>query len=170
MELTEGFKANLIETAKTLRGHERRLFMARTAQALGNGGQRRAERELGWSRVTIRKGMHEWRSGITCCDAFALRGRARVEEQLPGLLDDIREIAKGFSQTDPQFRNRRLYTRLTAEELRRQLIEQKGYQAAELPTPRTLRTKLNDLGFHLTKVAKCKPKKRSRRPMRSSRN
>jgi hypothetical protein len=31
-----------------------------------------------------------------------------------------------------------------------------------------LRTKLNDLGFHLTKVAKCKPKKRSRKPMRSS--
>ena len=170
MELTEGFKANLIETAKTLRGHERRLFLARTVQALGNGGQRRAETELGWSRVTIRKGMHELRSGINCCDAFALRGRARVEEKLPGLLDDIREIAKGFSQTDPQFRNRRLYTRLTAEELRRQLIEQKGYQAAELPTPRTLRTKLNDLGFHLTKVAKCKPKKRSRRPMRSSRN
>jgi hypothetical protein len=62
-----------------------------------------------------------------------------------------------------------LYTRLTAEELRRQLIAQKGYQAVELPTPRTLRTKLNDLGFHLTKVAKCKPKKRSSKPMRSSR-
>ncbi|OWK41152.1 hypothetical protein FRUB_01886 [Fimbriiglobus ruber] len=86
------------------------------------------------------------------------------------MLADIRDIAKGFSQTDPQFRNRRLYTRLTAEELRRQLIEQKGYQTAELPTPRTLRTKLNDLGFHLTKVAKCKPKKRSSRPTPSSRS
>lgn len=170
MELTEGFKANIIETAKVLRGHDRRLFMARTAQSLGNGGQRRAETEFGWSRVTIRKGMHELRSGITCCDALSFRGRARAEEKLPDLLGDIRDIAKGFSQTDPQFRNRRLYTRLTAEELRRQLIEQKGYEAAELPTPRTLRTKLNDLGFHLTKVAKCKPKKRSRRPMRSSRN
>ena len=170
MELTEGFKANIIETAKVLRGHERRLFLARTAQALGNGGQRLAETEFGWSRVTIRKGMHELRSGITCCDALSLRGRARAEEKLPHLLDDIRDIAKGFSQTDPQFRNRRLYTRLTAEELRRQLTEQKGYQAAELPTPRTLRTKLNDLGFHLTKVAKCKPKKRSRKPLRSSRN
>jgi len=63
-----------------------------------------------------------------------------------------------------------LYTRLTAEELRRQLIEQKGYQTTELPTPRTLRTKLNDLGFHLTKVAKCKPKKRSSKPMPSSRS
>ena len=169
MELTEEFKANIIETAKVLRGHERRLFMARTTQSLGDGGQRRAETDFGWSRVTIRKGMHELRSGITCCDALSLRGRARSEEKLPNLLNDIRDIAKSFSQTDPQFRNRRLYTRLTAEELRRQLIEQKGYQAVELPTPRTLRTKLNDLGFHLTKVAKCKPKKRSRKPMRSSR-
>jgi len=170
MELMDGFKANFVETAKMLRGSQRRLFMARTVQSLGTGGQRRAEAEFGWNRVTIRKGMHELRSGITCCDAFAARGRLRAEEKLPDLLTDIRDIAKGFSQTDPQFRNRRLYTRLTAEELRRQLIEQKGYQTAELPTPRTLRTKLNDLGFHLTKVAKCKPKKRSSRPTPSSRS
>ena len=82
MELTEGFRANIIETAKVQRGHERRLFMARTAQSLGNGGQRRAEAEFGWSRVTIRKGMHELRFGITCCDAFSFRGRARTEEKL----------------------------------------------------------------------------------------
>jgi hypothetical protein len=170
MELTEEFKANLTETAKALRGHDRRLFMARTVRSLGKGGQRRAELEFGWSRVTIRKGMHELRSGIACHDAFSARGRARTEERLPRLLDDVRDIAKGFSQTDPQFRNPRLYTKLTGEELRRQLIEQKGYAAADLPTPRTLRTKLNDLGFHLTKVAKCKPKKRSNKRMPFSPN
>jgi len=170
MELTDGFKSNLVETGKTLRGAQRRLFMARTVRSLGSGGQRRAEKEFGWNRVTIRKGMHELRTGITCCDAFSARGRARAEDHLPTLLTDIQDIAKGFSQTDPQFRTRRLYTRLTAEELRRQLIDHKGYTAAALPTPRTLRTKLNDLGFHLTKVAKCKPKKRSSRPTRSSRS
>ena len=169
MEFTDAFKANLIVTAQALRGHQRRLFLARTVQLLGPGGQRLAETELGWSRVTIRKGMHELQSGITCQDAFTDRGRFRAEEKLPKLSDDIREIAQQFSQTDPQFRNRRMYTRLTAEELRRQLIAQKSYTTMELPTPRTLRTKLNDLGFHLTKVAKCKPKKRSRKPMRSSR-
>jgi hypothetical protein len=170
MELTDGFKGSIVETGRTLRGAQRRLFMARTVQSLGSGGQRRAEKEFGWNRVTIRKGMHELCSGITCCDAFSARGRARAEERLPNLLTDIQDIAKGFSQTDPQFRTRRLYTRLTAEELRRQLIGHKGYVEAELPTPRTLRTKLNDLGFHLTKVAKCKPKKRSSRPTRSSRS
>ena len=170
MELTDGFKHSIVETGRALRGVQRRLFIARTVQSLGVGGQRRAEKEFGWNRVTIRKGMHELRSGITCCDAFSARGRARAEERLPNLLTDIQDIAKGFSQTDPRFRTQRLYTRLTAEELRRQLIGQKGYTATELPTPRTLRSKLNDLGFHLTKVAKCKPKKRSSRPTRSSRS
>jgi hypothetical protein len=170
MEFKDGFIANIVETARALRGAQRRLFMARTVQSFGTGGQRRAEAELGWNRVTIRKGMHELQAGITCCDAFSARGRARVEEKLPTLLTDIQDIAKGFSQTDPQFRTRRLYTRLTAEELRRQLIDHKGYAATKLPTPRTLRTKLNELGFHLTKVAKCKPKKRSSRPMPFSRS
>ena len=71
MELTDGFKKNIVETGRTLRGVQRRLFIARTVQSLGSGGQRRAEKEFGWNRVTIRKGMHELRSGITCCDAFS---------------------------------------------------------------------------------------------------
>src|SRR5437870_411710 len=71
MELTDGFTSNIVETGKTLRGVQRRLFMARTVRSLGSGGQRRAELEFGWNRVTIRKGMHELQSGIACCDALA---------------------------------------------------------------------------------------------------
>src|SRR5260221_12442533 len=59
VELTEEVKALVLNTAKELRGSARRMFMARTVQALGEGGQRLAERELGWNRVTIRKGKHE---------------------------------------------------------------------------------------------------------------
>ncbi len=50
MELTEEVKALLLNTAKELKGSARRVFMARTVQALGPGGQRLAERELGWNR------------------------------------------------------------------------------------------------------------------------
>jgi hypothetical protein len=166
--LSEAFKASLVETAQALCGAERRAFMARTVRALGEGGQRRAETELGWSRVTIRKGMHEVASGITCHDDFASRGRRRAEERLPRLLDDIRDVVTGQSQADPRFRTLRLYTRLTAEEVRRQLIATKGYGGGELPRPRTIRSKLNDLGFHPTKVLKCVPQKRSSRPTPSS--
>lgn len=169
MELTESLRITFIETADALGGADRRRFMARTVQSLGPGGQRRAEVELGWNRATIRKGMHELQSGITCCDAFACRGRLRTEERLPGLLDDIRDLVKAQSQTDPRFRTQRLYTRLTAEEVRRQLRRQKGYSDAELPHARTIRRKLDDLGFHPTRVAKCKPQKRSRRRMPSLR-
>jgi hypothetical protein len=35
-----------METAKALKGSARRLFLARTVQVLGEGGQRLAEREL----------------------------------------------------------------------------------------------------------------------------
>ena len=82
MELTGDIKDYLRETTKCLAGSDRRLFMARTVRCLGADGQRRAERELGWSRVTIRKGVHELSSGIRCVDAFSARGRKRAEEHL----------------------------------------------------------------------------------------
>ncbi len=168
MELTEPVKALLREAAQALKGSERRRFLARTVAELGPGGQRRAERELGWSRVTIRKGMRELARGVTCVDAFALRGRRRAEERLPNLLADLRAIADSQSQTDPSFRTTRLYTRLTAAEVRRQLIAQKGYTNAELPTTQTIGAKLNALGYHPQRVAKTRPQKRSPRPMPSS--
>jgi hypothetical protein len=168
MELTEILKNLFIETGKQLKGSARRLFMARTVKALGPGGASRAEQELGWNRKTIRKGMHELESGMTCVDAYASRGRKRAEEHLPNLLSDIRAIVDGQSQMDPQFKTNRLYTRLTAPEVRRQLIEKKGYTDKELPTATTIGTKLNEMGYHPMKVAKSKPKKSSQRPTLSS--
>ena len=164
MILTDSLKSLFIQTAKTLKGSERRLFMARTVQELGQGGQRLAQRELGWNRETIRKGTHELRSGITCHDAFSQRGRKPAQVHLPQLLEDIRSLVDGQSQTDPQFRNHRLYTRLTAAEVRRQLIQHKGYCDAELPKAETIGAKLNALGYHPQKVKKSLPKKRLPKP------
>src|SRR5947209_12720909 len=122
MELTDTLRQYALCTAASLHGSDRRLFMAHTVQLLGSGGQRLAERELGWSRVTIRKGLHELTSGIRCLDAFCLRGRKRSEEHWPTLLDDIKAIVDGQCQTDPTFQTQRLYSRLTAAAVRRQLI------------------------------------------------
>ncbi len=147
MELTDSFKALLIDTANALKGSARRLFMARTVTELGAGGQRRAERELGWSRGTIRKGTHELERGVTCIDNFKARGRKRAEDHLPNLLTDITAIVDSQSQTDPQFRTNRLYTRLSAAEVRRQLIVHYGYPDDDLPTAETIGAKLNVLGY-----------------------
>jgi hypothetical protein len=160
----------LIAAAAALKGSQKRLFMARTVQAMGRGGQRWAEVHLRWCRDTIRKGTHELRTGMTCVDAFSCRRRKPAEEHLPRLLDDLRSIADGQSQADPKFQTKRLCTRISAAEVRRQLIATKGYTDAELPTQQTINTKLNLLGYRLTKVAKCRPPKESRRPTPSSRN
>lgn len=160
LELTESLKTLLKETAQTLKGHERRRFMAKTVEELGPGGQRKAERELGWHRDLIRKGQREVNSGIICVDAFSSRGRKLTEDRLPMLLEDIRAIVDSQSQSDPQFKTNRLYTRLSVAQLRLELIAQKGYSDEQLPTNETLRKRLNELGFFPSKVGKTRPKKR----------
>jgi hypothetical protein len=161
MALTDSLKSLLCETAKSLKGHARRLFMARTVKELGPGGQRRAARAFGWSRMTVRKGTHELESGVRCLDAFAARGRKRAEDHLPDLLTDMTALVDSQSQADPHFRTHRLYTRVSAAEVRRQLIVQKGYTDGELPTGQTITTKLNALGYFPKKVAKSQPQKKS---------
>ena len=160
MALTDELKALFRDIVNRLKGHERRLFMAQVVKLLGKGGQRRAERELNWNRGTIRKGMHELESGFACIDAFSARGRKRTEEHLPNLLKDIKAIADEQSQTDPTFKTTRLYTRITAKEVRQQLILQKGYTDKELPTEETIRVKLNELDYQLRSVQKCRPQKK----------
>ena len=160
MELTGILKTIFTETAKTLKGSARRIFMARTVKAMGKGGQRQAEKELGWDRGTIRKGSRELESGFQCYDNYSAKGRKAVEHHLPNLLKDIKAIAEAESQTDPTFKTMRLYIRLSAAEVRRQLIKQKGYKDEELPCEDTLRTKLNELGYHPKKVKKSQPLKK----------
>jgi len=161
MELSAEEKRVYIETAGVLKGSERRIFMARVVEALGSGGQRRAAAELGWCRDTIRKGRRELESGEPIIDNFSARGRKPAEAHLPKLLEDIRAIADEQSQTDPTFQTTRLYTRISAAEMRRQLIEQKGYTEEELPCEETIRVKMNDLGYTLRSVQKSRPKKDS---------
>jgi len=160
MALTDELKALFIDTAKKLKGNKRRTFMAQAVKLLGKGGQRRAERELNWNRGTVRKGKHELESGIACEDAFSARGRKRAEEHLPNLLEDIEAIADEQSQTDPTFKTTRLYTRISAAEVRKQLILQKGYTDKELPGEETIRVKLNELGYRLRSVQKSRPQKK----------
>ena len=161
MELTEELKATYRETAQALKGSDRRVFMARIVKGLGRGGQSQALRELGWCRDTVRKGMWELESGQRLEDNFSARGRKKAEETLPNLLADISAIVDGQSQTDPTFHSIRLYTRMSAAEVRKQLIQQKGYSHEELPTEETIRVKLNQLGYTLRAVQKSRPQKNS---------
>ena len=159
--LTDSLKTLFIETAQQLKGTERRQFMAKVVRELGIGGQTRAERELGWNRITIRKGMKELTTGIAIEDAFHRRGRKSTEEKLPNLLKDIREIVEPYTQADPTLKSERMFTRLSAAQVRRQLIETKGYHEEELPSQEVIRQRLNLMNYRLKQVAKIKPKKNS---------
>lgn len=153
-------KETFIETAAILKGHERRRFMARIVNSLGRGGASWAERELGWNRTTINKGRRELESGKPIKDNYSARGRKKAEYYLPNLLSDIKAIVDEESQTDGTFRTTKLYTRMSAKEVRRQLITQKGYTDKALPAAKTIGEKMNELGYHLRPVVKSKPQKK----------
>jgi transposase len=160
IQLTENLKSLYIKTAQKLKGSDRRQFMAEVVKGLGIGGQTLVERELGWNRRTIRKGMVELQSGQPIVDGFERSGRKRVEARLPKLLEDIQAVVEPQSQTLLRFKSTRLYTRLSCQEIRRQLIEQFGYSDEELPSNETMRRRVNDLGYTLKRVVKAKPIKK----------
>ena len=143
-----------------LNGSDKRVYLAKISQALGYGGQTIVCQTFGIDPKTLKKGIQEAESGYNVVDAFNLRGRKNIEYELPGLLDDIKDIVDSSSQADPKLKDKRLYTRLTPEEIRRQLHEQKGYKLEDLPTARTIYNKVVKLGYSLTKVQKTKPKKK----------
>lgn len=145
------------QTLAKLVGVDRRLFMASVVKAQGRGGALQAEQKLGWDRTTVRKGMRELESGKPGQDAFHLRGRKPAEARLKNLEGDLRRMGEDSSQTDPTFRTTQLYRKLTSGEARRRLIEEHGYKLEEVPSERTLRRKLNALGFKPRRVAKSKP-------------
>ena len=94
-----------------------------------------------------------------CVDGYAGEGRLRAEERLPHWLEDIRDVVDGQSQTDARFEGRRVYTRLSAAQVRAQLVVQKGYAEADLPSQETIRVKLNASGYRLRSVQKNVPPK-----------
>lgn len=154
MKLTSAEKELHQETVKSLKGSARRQYMGRVSIALGWGGISLLNRELGWNRDTIRKGIREVKTGLECYDNYSSRGRKRAEYHHPNLLSDIKSIADQHSQTDPSFESSRLYLRLSAASVRQQLIAQKGYTDEGLPSEEVIRQRLNELGYVLRSVKK----------------
>lgn len=103
--------------------------------------------------------MQELEHRMSIADSYKLRGRKPAEDRLPNLVEDIRSVVEPQSQTDPSFKSTRLYTRLSAAEVRRQLITVKGYGDEDLPSTEMIRTRLNQMGYGLKRVAKTKPLK-----------
>ncbi|MDQ7084258.1 MAG: hypothetical protein Q9M36_04695 [Sulfurovum sp.] len=166
-EITKAEAELYKETAKILKGTQRRVFMARVVKALGYGGQYYVEKEFHWNRETLKKGKQELESGEAIIDNFSARGKKRIEEKLPNLSIDIKSIVDGEAQTDPTFKTTELFTRITSREVRNQLIIQKDYTDEELPTEETIRKRLNELGYSLKESDKGQNLKKLLKQMKS---
>jgi len=159
-EISETLKSIIKNTAEKLSGFERRIYIAEITIELLDGSTRKAEREFGWGRKTVEKGMMELTTGIECVDNYSARGNKKTEEKMPELKEDIRSIVDPKSQTDPNFQTSFAYTRITAKTVRQALIDEKGYTDDELPCENTIRNTLNRMGYQLKRIQKTKPIKK----------
>lgn len=149
MKLTEDEKRLYMETAETLTGKDRRVFMARVVTLLGKGGQRWAETEMGWNRGTIRRGLEELKSRSLLTEAdVETRGRKGIENRLPRFLSDLEDIVRLHCRRDPEFWRSKMVT-VSTSKIVADLVEEKGYQADELPSTETIRRKLKQMGYRL---------------------
>ena len=73
MKLSPKIKELLKNAARKLTGSARRAFEAKTTRELFEGNARKAERELGWYRHTVKKGLKELSTGIQCLDNYQSR-------------------------------------------------------------------------------------------------
>lgn len=155
--LNEAIKATFKDAAQKLTGNRKRDFMAKVAEDYLEGSARRAETMFGWNRHSVQLGLHERRTGIICVDAYTARGRHKSEVERPNLEADIRALVEAQSQADPKFQSTFAYARISARAVREALVNEKGYEAATLPTRQTIGTILNRLGYRLKKHRKPNP-------------
>ena len=158
--MDEKTKRTVKDAAGKLTGAKRREFMARVTSERFGGNARKAEREMGWGRETVKKGLRELQTGIACLDNYQGRGNKKTEEKNPRLEEDIRALAEPRTQADPDLRTSLAYTKITAAAVRKALIDKKGYRDEELPTENTVGNILNRLGYSLKRVQKTKPVKK----------
>ena len=156
-------RAVIKSASEKLTGLKRRAYQAEVTAEFFGGSVRKAEKEMGWGRETVRKGMREAETGISCHDNFQGRGRKKTEEKLPHIEKDIRDIADPHAQADPDFKNDFLYIKITAKAVRKALAETKGYKDEELPSENTIGNMLNRMGYSMKRVVKAKPLKKNSR-------
>jgi hypothetical protein len=153
-------KAIIKDASKRLTGYKRREYQAEITRKYFDGRPRKAEREMGWGRECVQKGLKETESGIRCSDNFQGRGRKRSEDTNPKLLEDIISLAEPHTQADPSMKNSLMYTKITPKAMRQALIDEKGYTGEELPAEDTIGNILNRNKYNLKRVLKSKPKKK----------
>ena len=71
------------DACKRLTGYKRRVYQADITTKYFSGSPYKAEREMGWGRESVTKGLKEAESGIRCVDYFQGRGRKKKRTPFP---------------------------------------------------------------------------------------
>ncbi|GBC59217.1 transposase [Desulfonema ishimotonii] len=158
-EISDAMKRVIRNTAKKLKGAQKREFIAEVTLELLDGNARKAEREFGWGRETVRKGIRELATSIRCIDNYSARGNKRTEEKFPELGEDIRAIMGADGQLDPVFQMYFSQGKVTARALRQILINAFGYTDDQLPNDNTIANILSRLGYRIGAVWQMDKKK-----------
>lgn len=146
-EISEEVKAIIKKTAKKLTGSQRREFIAEITNELFGGSARKAEREFGWGRETVHKGIRELATGIECLDNYSARGKKKTEEKIPQLIADIQSLFDKDGQLLSDFKPDFPHGKITARAVRRLLVKRFGYRDDQLPGENTIGNILNRLGY-----------------------
>jgi hypothetical protein len=158
--LTLSIIEDLRLAASNMTGAIRRTFQATMTEKYCNGSARLAEKTFGWNRNTVKTGLAEKRTGITCAGSqSAFSGNKTWEEKHPEIAETLHKLAEEHSQQDPTFKTTLSYTRLTAKEALSQL-RTLGYTEEQLPSQSSMSVILNRMGYRLRKVVKAKPQKK----------
>lgn len=167
LPITDDLVASLRSASGKLTGHRRRGFQAEMAWKYCGGSPRKAEDVSGWRRTAVELGLNELRTGIRCIDNAAARGRKKTEEKHPQIAQRIEQIVEPAAQADPKFQTRLAYTRITAERVREELLNDEAL-AGSVPSRQTVGEILGRMGYSLRRVQKTRPEKKSQKPTPSS--
>lgn len=159
-EISEAVRRIIRNTAKKLKGAQKREFIAEVTLELLDGSPRKAEREFGWGRETVKKGIRELTTRIRCVDNYNARGNKRTEERLPDLSSDIHRIMNVDGNVNPHFENYFTQGKVTPGAVRRILIDEFGYPDDALPNTTTIGNILARLGYRVSEFSK--PNERQR--------
>jgi hypothetical protein len=157
---TEELAELITRLVKQIPYDSRRQAMGDVVQTLLEGKSRQAEDVLGWNRHTVELGINEFRTGMRCLSDVSARGKKKVEEDNPQLLNAIERLLEPHSESDSHLRTTLLHTNITAKAVRNALIEN-GYSEDELPAERTFYELLNRQGYRRRTVAKSKVQKKT---------
>lgn len=136
--MNEETKVLIKDASKRLTGHKRREYQAHITTKYFDGSPYKAEREMGWGRECVAKGLNEARIGIKCVDNYQGRGVKKTEDVMPDIKEDIISLVEPQTQADPAMKSSLTYTRVTGKALRKALIDEKGYHDEDLPCENTM--------------------------------